>query len=270
MPGKKPMAGAIDTLFEPDFSLASLYHLNTKLVRSLRSRTLTAEQQARGVRGEHVKQYLVTPRVSLPSPSADADPTMSLAQALRARESTRAWQNKAISLEQLATVLQLGAGIVREEELHGKPAYYRSAPSGGSHYPIEIYPIVFNVGGLEKGIYHYNPIKNGLDVLQLDEETERVIQKTISSPEMLEGACVVFLLTAIFERTTLQYADRGYRYVLLEAGHIAQNLCLIATGLGLGSLCMAEFYEQDIEQLLWLDGFSESLIYAVVVGAKAD
>ncbi|HEY0755350.1 MAG TPA: SagB/ThcOx family dehydrogenase [Ktedonobacteraceae bacterium] len=253
--------------FEPAYSLADLYHLNTKLVNSLRPVSLTDEELSTGVWGLHSKQFSSAQKIALPATCPE--PSISLSQAIRARHSTREWQEKALSQEQLSTLLRLGAGIVRFGELGGRPAYYHGAPSGGGRYPLEIYPVVFRVDGLEPGVYHYNVLEHALDVLYLDSEIVSSLLKSTVYPDYVEGAGVVFLMTAVFERTTLKYSDRGYRYILLEAGHVAQNICLVAEGLELGSLCLAGFYEQSIEQLLWIDGFSESLVYVVTLGVPA-
>jgi SagB-type dehydrogenase family enzyme len=77
------------------------------------------------------------------------------------------------------------------------------------------------------------------------------------------------MLTGVFERTILKYGERGYRFVLLEVGHIAQNLCLLAEEMGLGAVCLGGFYDREVETVLGIDGTDESILYLVAVGHKA-
>lgn len=269
MDRSKPLQRLEDYLFEADdLSLADLYRLNTNLSKHAWSRHLTEEQLAAGAWGKHVKRYESATRIALPQQTLE--PATSITHALRSRSSTRSWQEKAISLAQLGAILRLGAGVIRIDKLNGQTAYYHGAPSGGARYPIEIYPVVINVEGVSAGVYHYNVPDHVLDVLcQAGDVQEYLLHSTVY-PAFVENSSMVFFLTAVGERTMGKYTDRGYRYILLEAGHIAQNICLLASSLGLGSLCMAGFYEQDIEPLLWIDGSSEYLVYSVIVGYSAD
>jgi SagB-type dehydrogenase family enzyme len=82
----------------------------------------------------------------------------------------------------------------------------------------------------------------------------------------LGEANVCFVLSAIFQRTRWKYRERTYRYVLLEAGHIAQNLCLAATAMGLGACPVGAFFDDDLNALLELDGRDEAALYIVAVG----
>jgi SagB-type dehydrogenase family enzyme len=249
-------------------SLAYLFHLNTKLVPSLSTTQLTQEQLSSGLRGINVKQLPSAQKIRLPE--KDLEPTLSLAQAIRTRRSTYTWEEKAISQAQLGTLLRLGAGIVQSKLVDGKMYHYRAAPSGGARYPIEIYPVIFNVAGFAPGIYHYSYLDHALEVLYCNQDIKSTVLTTTFYQDFIEKAGVIFLLTAVFERTMYKYSDRGYRYILLEAGHIAQNICLLATSLQLGTLCLGGVYEQKIEPLLWIDGFSESLIYVVAAGHEGE
>lgn len=256
------------TLFERPYSVAELFHLNTKIVPSMCPiKFLSPEALASGAWGLAIKGY--PSAATIPLPATDLEPILGLAQAMRCRYSVRAWERVPMSIEQLGTLLRLSAGVVRVGELGRKKAYYRAAPSGGGRYPIEIYPIVFRVQGLAPGVYHYNCQDHFLDVLQQSEETESHFLKCLTFPDYVQGCAVLLVMTAILERTMSKYSDRGYRYILLETGHIAQNFCLLATGLGLGTLCLAGYQDQMMEQSLWIDGLSESAMYVIAIGSPA-
>ena len=78
-----------------------------------------------------------------------------------------------------------------------------------------------------------------------------------------------FFLGAVFNRSQKKYGPRGYRYILLEAGHLAQNLCLIAAEFNLGSLCMGGFYDSRLNRFMEFDGLTEAVIYSVAAGYQA-
>jgi SagB-type dehydrogenase family enzyme len=87
--------------------------------------------------------------------------------------------------------------------------------------------------------------------------------------EAIEHANVVFFLAAVFQRTQKKYGPRGYRYVLLEAGHVAQNICLLAVEQGLGSLCMGGYADGRLNRALGLSQLEEGIVYSVAVGWPA-
>ena len=83
---------------------------------------------------------------------------------------------------------------------------------------------------------------------------------------MLAQAAVCFVLTAIFQRTRWRYRERAYRYVLLEAGHLGQNLYLAASSIGLGACAVGAFLDDKLNDLLGLDGEQEAVLYIIAVG----
>jgi SagB-type dehydrogenase family enzyme len=89
-------------------------------------------------------------------------------------------------------------------------------------------------------------------------------------PELAQGASLIIFLTAIFERSTFKYGERGYRFILLEAGHVAQNLNLVANALGLGCANIGGYFDREIDDLLELDGVTHSTIYMIAIGGKTD
>jgi len=265
LPGSNGLPGQSRDYFERPFSLAELYHHNTRFVRGVSSgQRLTDDELTWGIQGKAIKPYLFAQKIGLPktSPPLERD----LFEAIVSRHSVRQWDDQAITCEQLAALLRYGAGVVRQSPNEDQPAYARAAPSGGARYPLEIYPVVLSVQDVPTGIYHYNYMRHALDVLQQRESVRESLLPCALYPESVAGTAVVFFLTAVWERSMSKYADRGYRYTLLEAGHIAQNICLIASSLGLGTLCLAGWYEGAVEEFLGVDGLEESLVYSVLAG----
>jgi len=144
---------------------------------------------------------------------------------------------------------------------------FRSAPSAGALYPIEIYPVVNRVTGLEPGIYHYNVRDHALELLKGGDYRGQLIRYCLGQ-EMPGTANVVLILTAIFHRTRWKYRERAYRYVMLEAGHIGQNIYLAATAMGMGACAIGAFLDDPINRLLEVDGVREAVVYLLTVGRR--
>ena len=189
------------------------------------------------------------------------EPSIPLLELLKRRRSIRSFSHKPMKVDDLAFLLWASTGVQRKENGYE----FRTVPSAGALYPIETYIVVNHVEGLESGLYHYNIKGHALEELKradLGEETARAAL----DQEMCAQASVAFIWTAIFQRSKWKYAERAYRYVYLEAGHIAQNLALSATSLGLGTCQIAAFHDDEINEILGIDGERESALYLSVVG----
>ncbi|MFQ5957286.1 MAG: SagB/ThcOx family dehydrogenase [Candidatus Brocadiales bacterium] len=143
----------------------------------------------------------------------------------------------------------------------------RAAPSAGALYPLELYVVVNNVRGLERGLYHYNILEHSLELLKIGDFRRKIINCALHQ-EMTGKANVTFVLTGIFDRITWKYDERGYRYAYIEAGHISQNIYLQSISLGLGSVAVGAFYDESLNNFLGVDGKAEAAIYMHAVGKK--
>lgn len=141
----------------------------------------------------------------------------------------------------------------------------RPYPSAGARYPLEVYPIVLNCIGLKKGLYHYNVKENFLELL-LGEDLSKWLIKVTGGEGWIENAGVIFIITGVLDRTRIKYGNRGYRYALIEAGHLGQNLCLLATELGLGSCPLGGYIDEEVNKLLDINIQKESALYLITVG----
>jgi SagB-type dehydrogenase family enzyme len=192
---------------------------------------------------------------------------LSLDQAITSRGSVRNMVPCPLSLENLATLLHYSYGVTRNDKSTGLPCSLRAAPSGGALYPLEIFFHSAHIESLRAGLYHYNPAKNNLRLLREGDDT-RQTSEALLQPDIALGASLIIFLTAVFERSIFKYGDRGYRYIMLEAGHVAQNLNLVATGLGLGCVNIGGFFDRQIDNLLDLDGLTHATLYLIGVGKK--
>ena len=205
------------------------------------------------------KEYPQAEKIELPA--FEPGKPMSLDKTLRQRKSIRDYQNRPISKGQLAYLLWASTGIQRVEGGYE----FRTAPSAGALYPIETYVTVNNVKSLEAGVYHYAIKSHQLELLQ-QRDLRRQITAAALGQSMCATAAVVFIWTAVFERCKWKYGQRAYRYIYLDAGHIAENLALAAVSLHLGTCEIGALYDDHINAIIGIDGTEESTICMVAVG----
>jgi len=213
-------------------------------------------------RPEQYREYPDRPVIPLPPPAEMAQ--MSVDRALRERKSVRTYAPRPLSKEMLAYLLWASTGIQPREGVR----WFRTAPSAGALYPVETYVVANDITGLPRGLYHYNIRAHALEQLQTG-DLSHPLSRAAMGQRMCAQAPVVLIWTAVFARTTWRYGDRGYRYVYLDAGHIAQNLALAAVSLGLGSCQVGALFDDEVNAITGVDGFRESTIYMSVVGWPA-
>jgi SagB-type dehydrogenase family enzyme len=212
-----------------------------------------------GERPPRYKSYPDAEQIPLPDPRGFQG--LRVEGALQMRRSIRDYADRSLSLVELSRLLWAAQGITEER------LAFRAAPSAGALYPIETYPVVHDVADLPPGIYHYAVREHGLERLERGDFRGAVTQAGLYQA-FLGEASVCFVLSALFQRTRWRYRERAYRYVLLEAGHVAQNLYLEATSLGLGACAVGAFLDGKLNDLLGLDGVEEAALYIVSVGPR--
>jgi SagB-type dehydrogenase family enzyme len=193
---------------------------------------------------------------------------MSLDGALLARRSTKAFGPDPLSFEGLSAVL--GAyRVTGEVATAGGVVPLRSAPSAGALYPVEVYVAAARVAGLAEGLHHYRPTEAALRLVRpvAGDRLADAVADLLLDPGRCRSAAGAIVLTARFHRTTSKYGERGYRYALLEAGHIAQTLALGAAVAGVALVCHGAFYDRHADRLFGLDGVDEAVIAILLVGA---
>jgi SagB-type dehydrogenase family enzyme len=189
---------------------------------------------------------------------------MSLGAALEGRRSIREFRPGALDAEVVGRLLHASAGVCGERLVEGRWMHERPFPSGGGLYPIELYVVTRSVEGIDDAIYHYDPRAHELELRRSGCFGAALADSTIGQ-DLLRDANLVVALSAIAERSTWKYGERGHRYVWLEAGHIAENLYLAATGLRLGAAAIGGFFDTEIDALLALPSGEKSL-YLVAIG----
>ena len=205
------------------------------------------------------KTYPEAPTVPLPRPPFKE--TNSLWSILNVRRSRRRYTREPISLSALSSLLWAVQGIT----LSTSGYQFRTAPSAGALYPVETYLSVQNVGDLKEGLYHFNVFDFLLEEMAPGHFGDYLSRAALDQA-MVGRAAVVFVWTAVVLRAMWKYRNRCMRYVFMDAGHVAQNLQLASTALGLGCCPIGAFYDDEINRLLKLDGEEETTIYLASVG----
>ena len=209
------------------------------------------------------KEYLEAPLVRLPeAPRPPGD----VASALEARLSCRAFSEREVELAKLACVLRFSYGTFGLVEFADTLYQERPVPSAGGLYPLEIYVLAVGVERLEPGIYHYHPTSHALEQVRARPLSRPYLATLfMGQPYAAAGAAIV-VLTAVTERTLVKYGDRGYRYILFEAGHVAQNGQLASAAFGLATLSLGGFFDEEVAALLELEAEEEIPLYGFTIG----
>ncbi len=191
-------------------------------------------------------------KIKLPLPRKTS--SMSLEEALEKRRSERVFLDKDLNLKEISQLLWAAQGVTGQR--HGMEL--RSSPSAGALYPMEIYLVSQN------GLFHYLPHGHMLEILEKSD-----LRKALAVAALNQGSVSMapadIVICAVYSRVTQKYGERGRRYAHIEAGHIAQNIHLQASALGLGSVPVGAFNDKEVQRILSLPDDHEPL-YIISVG----
>jgi SagB-type dehydrogenase family enzyme len=149
----------------------------------------------------------------------------------------------------------------------GREVNLRSYPSSGALYAVEIYPVVFGVEDLSPGVYHYDAVRNELELLKSPIERQVIVRAALPvEREMVAGAAVMICLTGCFSRHERKYGEGGYRMMVAETGHISQNLILTAAALGLNARPFGGVFDELLNGDLGLNTSEGQFLLSVLVG----
>ncbi|ACI20059.1 SagB/ThcOx family dehydrogenase [Dictyoglomus thermophilum] len=194
--------------------------------------------------------------IKLPSPLLKS--SISIEEALLLRRSKRFYKDNPLTLQELSQILWASQGI-------SDPDYkFRTCPSAGALYPLEIYVSVLRVDGIESGIYKYNPEKHEIVQIYKSSKREELYEASLKQ-EWIKRAPVVIIICASFYKTKARYGERGIRYIYIETGHCAQNIYLQCVSLNLGTVAIGAFDDDEIKRILNLPKF-EFPTYLMPIG----
>ncbi len=204
------------------------------------------------------KGYPRLPAIPLPAPQLAID--VAISDSLLKRRSERKINSKTIvSLKTLSTLLYFTAGDRSIKENKMTRRFY---PSAGALYPIETYFFARKIDSLERALYHYYVRSHCLE--RIDHLRGQEVIRCFNQA-WIKNAKGVVVFTAVFNRTTKKYGERGYRHVLIEAGHMAQNMYLVSAALGNKCCAIGGYLDSKVNKLLDIDGVTETIIYALAL-----
>lgn len=183
---------------------------------------------------------------------------------LRRRRSRRAFNDGSLTLGQLAFLLWATQGVQRV--FGANYSTFRPVPSGGARHPFETYLIVNRVDGLPAGIYRYLPLSHRLEVWLGEGPTRGALLDACAGQTFIVDSAVVFAWSCIPYRSEWRYHIGATKLMLIDAGHLCQNLYLACEAIGCGTCAVAEYDQQLLDRLLQLDGVDEFVVYLAPVG----
>ena len=246
-----------------EYRLFEIYHTNSKL---------SAHQAAQPPIPTNVERYLTTRgfrqyKTAQTFPLPPALPAKEAIGDVLSRRRSRRDLSGPISFVELGTVLEQSLGctaVIDDPEVNLAHAF-RAWPSAGGVYPLDAYLLAQHVSGLIPALYHYNVIQNTLELLP-SRPPQAILDDGYFHQYLTSATAAALFLVACFERTTTKYGERGYRLVMLDAGHAAQNILLSAEQLHIGAVAMGGFSDDSLASDLGIDGVSEAVVHTVLFG----
>lgn len=175
----------------------------------------------------------------------------SVEKALFERRSIRSYEDEPLTLRDLSQLLWAAQGIT-------DPRGFRTAPSAGALYPLELYVAAGNVTDLPDGVYKYKPYEHELVKIAEGDKRIELFRAALGQGSIRDGAAVI-IFSAVYERTTVKYGERGIRYVHIEVGHAAQNVYLQAVSFNLGTVIVGAFYDDEVKKIMGMRENEEPL-----------
>lgn len=202
--------------------------------------------------------------IPLPAPSRNVLSNNDLHACMKNRRSRRRWTNESLSQDELSFLLWATQGV--EEILGDDYATLRTAPSGGARHAFETYLVVNRVNGIRPGVYRYLPLSHELLFLFSEPSLrEQVFRATFGQKFVADGV-VIFFWSCVPYRGEWRYTIAAHKIMLLDAGHLCQNLYLACEAMGTGTCAIGAYDQEAVDQLLRLDGEDEFVVYLAPVG----
>ncbi len=205
------------------------------------------------------------PIIELPTPTKIKVKDISLREAIENRASIRSYSEQPLTLEELSWLLWCTQGV---KGVIQRPVTLRNVPSAGARHAFETYVLVNTVEGLQPGLYRFLATDHKLTAVNLEKGiADKITEASLKQPVVRRSA-VTFIWIAVVYRMKWRYQERGYRYLHIDAGHVCQNLYLAAENIDCGVCAIGAFQDEEMNQLLELDGVEQFVIYLATVGKK--
>lgn len=205
------------------------------------------------------------PLFDLPDPKTAVVPRHDLFDAINDRVSVRAYSQEQLTLDELSYLLWCTQGV---KQVTDRPATLRTVPSGGSRHAFETYLLINRVEGLEPGLYKYAALDHKLAQISTRPELNEELTDICHRQGMVRNSAVTFIWIAVIYRIYWRYGERGYRDMLIDSGHVCQNLYLACEPMQAGCCAILAFDDDKLSQYLGIDGENRLPVYVATVGKK--
>jgi SagB-type dehydrogenase family enzyme len=205
------------------------------------------------------------PVIALPKPQEIKTGFVDLRLTIEQRTSIRDYQNIPLTINEFSYLLWCTQGV---NSVHKNSFTKRNVPSAGARHALETYLLINNIEGINPGLYRFLAIEHSLISVSADKDIADRIIRACSNQSFIKSSAVTFIWAAVQDRMTWRYGDRGFRYMLLDAGHICQNLYLSAESINCGTCAIGAFSDDELNSVLGLDGREMFVIYLATVGKK--
>lgn len=244
-----------------DEKLYELFHENSKITPYDKKISIGEIQERMR---SHIVSFDYSDYPTTILPEGEEEFSLSLSETLHQRQTNLKPYPVEISLLQLKNLLHYSYGISRDNTAAGFPHPFRMVPSAGALYPLEIYFHHNYVNGLDSGLYHYNPMKNSVSCLMRGDHTTK-LKSAFVQPDLILNSSIVIFITSAFNKGFFKYGERVYRFALLEAGHVAQNLALTAYAMKLACVTIGGYFDKLVDDFIGIDGVNHSTIYVASI-----
>ena len=239
--------------------------IGKKFIEYTKPENLELSNEDKGLPEPPIEKEIKNPESLIDLPQiSQVEKSIELSEAINQRKSIRKFSDKPINLAQLGFLLWHTQGIQKMSAYQS--ASKRTVPSAGARHPLETYIISTNVCGLDSWVYRYLASKHQLYPWMPQHIPGSDIIKACLGQDFVTQGAAVFVWSAVIERMTWRYGERGYRYIFLDAGHACQNLYLAAASLNCGVCAIGAYWDDKINKVVNIDGEDEFVVYMAVVG----
>lgn len=217
-----------------------------------------------------VKPYdLSTEIINLPKVTEDILINKNIYECIKDRRSTRFYSDETMSLEELSYLLWATQGITGTNKAG---LTLRTVPCSGATHSFETYLFIMSVEGVKKGVYRYEPVEHKLlfmfEIDGIDTKVDEITLEQPFVPNFVKKAAIVFAWSTIPYRSEWKFDITAHKKILIDIGHVCQNLYLASESVGSGTCAIGIYNQKAIDDLLGLDGEEEFIVYLAAVGKK--
>jgi SagB-type dehydrogenase family enzyme len=202
---------------------------------------------------------------SVPLPEALTLLELPVGHAIQFRFTPRELERVTIPLQDLSTILYCAYGISRDSSETEWQRPLHTVPSAGAAYPLELFFYTRSIDGLPPGLYYYSPVEHHVVRLREGDQTAKIASVLVNKTHSVSASIILFV-GAMLQKSIEKYGDRGYRFALLEAGHLGQNVSLCCTALSLGCIHIGGYFDNKLDDWLGFDGLFQSVVYVIAIG----